>query len=283
MENAAALPSAGNGGEVTVRERVTGPAFDPEFGGLVLPINRVDVEMPWGWLRRGWQDMVRAPQVSLAFGLVIAAFSAVVIAGLWQLDWLAYSFPLASGFMFAAPFLGIAFYEISRRLEMGAPIRFHDIAVAWRKRPGSIFSLGLILMLFQVAWMRIALLLYALFFGPTPVDWPNFIVSILTTIDGMVFLIVGTAIGGVLAAIAFALSVVSFPLLLDRDVGTVQAIATSVAATAANWRVLAGWGALIVLFTGAGLITGCLGLIVTMPLIGHASWHAYRDLVGEEP
>ncbi|HVO04931.1 MAG TPA: DUF2189 domain-containing protein [Candidatus Cybelea sp.] len=260
-------------------EKVVGPAFDAEYAGLVLPINRIDVEMPWGWLRRGWQDMARAPAVSLGFGLVIALVSMVIIYGLWQQDFLAYSFPLAAGFMFVAPFLGIAFYEISRRLEMSAPLHFHDIAVAWLKRPGRIFSLGLIMMLFQVAWMRIATLLYALFFGPEPVDWQNFLLHLLTTTDGIFFLIVGSAVGAVLAGLAFAIGVVSFPLLLDRDVGTAQAIATSVAATLANWRVLLGWGALIVLFTAAGLVTGCLGLIVTMPLIGHASWHAYRDLV----
>lgn len=266
-----------------MREKLIIPALDAEYAGLVLPINQVDVEMPWGWLRRGWQDMARAPEVSLTFGLVIAAVSVAIIYGLWQQDFLAYSFPLASGFMFVAPFLGIAFYEISRRLEMGAPIRFHDIAVAWAKRPGRIFTLGLIMMLFQVAWMRIATLIYALFFGAQPLEWSNFVLTILTTTDGLLFLMAGTAVGGVLAALCFAIGAVSFPLLLDRDIGTAQAIATSVAASIANWRVLAGWGALIVLFTGAGLITGCLGLIVTMPLIGHASWHAYRDLVGEVP
>jgi uncharacterized membrane protein len=262
-------------------EKLAGPSLDAEYTGLVLPINRIDVEMPWGWLRRGWQDLMRVPQVSLGFGLLIAAVSVVILYGLWQQDWLPYSLPLSSGFMFVAPFLGIAFYEISRRLEMGAPIHFHDIAVAWRRRPGRIFTLGLIMMLFQIAWMRIAMLIYALFFGPEPVDWQNFVLRILTTTDGLLFLIVGTAVGAVLAGINFAIGVISFPALIDRDIGTVQAIATSVAATAANWRVLFGWGALIVLFTGAGLITGCLGLILTMPLIGHASWHAYRDLVSD--
>jgi len=262
-------------------EKLIGPALDAEYAGLVLPINRVDVEMPWGWLRRGWQDLSRAPQVSLAFGLIIAALSVVIIYGLWQQDYLAYSFPLASGFMFVAPFLGIAFYEISRRLEMGAPVRFADIATAWSKRPGPLFTLGLVMMLFQIAWMRIALLIYALFFGADPVEWSNFVLTIVTTTDGLIFLIVGTAIGGMLAALCFAIGVVSFPLLLDRDIGSAQAIATSIAVSFANWRVLFGWAALIVLFTGAGLVTGCLGLIVTMPLIGHATWHAYRDLVGE--
>jgi uncharacterized membrane protein len=262
-------------------EKLIGPALDAEYAGLVLPINRVDVEMPWGWLRRGWQDMARVPQVSLTFGLGIAVISILIIAGLWQQDYLAYSLPLASGFMFVAPFLGIAFYEISRRLEMGAPIRFHDIAIAWAKRPGRIFTLGLIMMLFHIVWIRIAMLIYALFFGPQPVEWSNFVLTLVTTTDGLIFLIIGSAIGGVLAALCFAIGVVSFPLLLDRDIGTAQAVATSIAVSIANWRVLFGWAALIVLFTGAGLITGCLGLIVTMPLIGHASWHAYRDLVGE--
>jgi uncharacterized membrane protein len=262
-------------------EKLIGPALDAEYAGLVLPINRVDVEMPWGWLRRGWQDLSRAPQVSLAFGLIIAALSVAILYGLWQQDYLAYSFPLASGFMFVAPFLGIAFYEISRRLEMGAPVRFGDIAIAWSKRPGPLFTLGLVMMLFQVAWMRIALLIYALFFGLQPVEWSNFVLTLVTTTDGLVFLLAGTAVGGGLAALCFAIGVVSFPLLLDRDIGSAQAIATSIAVSFANWRVLFGWAALIVLFTGAGLVTGCLGLIVTMPLIGHASWHAYRDLVGE--
>jgi uncharacterized membrane protein len=261
-------------------EKLTGPTLDVEYAGLVLPINRVDVEMPWGWLRRGWQDLTRAPQVSLTFGVIIAAISVVIIYGLWQQDYLAYSFPLASGFMFVAPFLGIAFYEISRRLEMGAPIRFRDIATAWSRRPGPLFTLGLIMMLFQIAWMRIALLIYALFFGLQPVEWSNFVLTLVTTTDGLIFLIAGTAVGGALAALCFAIGVVSFPLLLDRDIGSAQAIATSVAVSFANWRVLAGWGALIVLFTAAGLATGCIGLIITMPLIGHASWHAYRDLVG---
>ena len=178
-----------------------------------------------------------------------------------------------------APFLGMAFYEISRRLELGMPVSFWDIAFAWRQRPAQLFMLGLIMMLFQIAWMRLALLIYALFFGMEAPRWEDFLVDILTTGRGFLFLATGSLVGGAMAVAAFALSVVSFPLLLYRDVGTVQAVATSVAVTLANWRVMLGWGALIVLFTGAGIATGCLGLVITMPLIGHATWHAYRDLV----
>ncbi len=88
--------------------------------------------------------------------------------------------------------------------------------------------------------------------------------------------------GGALAIIAFTISVVAFPMLQYRDCGTLRAIATSVLATKVNWRILIGWGALIVLFTVAGIATFCIGLAITMPLIGHASWHAYRDLVSPE-
>ena len=250
-----------------------------EYRGLILPINRVDAEFHWGWLRRGWQDLQRARAVSLTFGAAIAMASLILLYGMWRQDWFAYTFPLASGYMFVAPFLGMAFYEISRRLELGRQISFWDIAFAWRQRPAQIFTLGLVMMLFQIVWMRIALLLYALFYGLEIARWEDFAVDILTTGRGFPFLATGSIIGGTMAVVAFALSVVSFPLLLDRDVGTAQAIATSVAVTLANWRVMLGWGALIVLFTAAGLATGCLGLVITMPLIGHASWHAYRDLV----
>ena len=100
--------------------------------------------------------------------------------------------------------------------------------------------------------------------------------------EGIPFLLVGTAAGGVLAVLAFAIGVVAFPMLMERDCGSLRAITTSVGATLVNWRVLIGWAALIVLFTVAGIAIFCIGLAVTMPLIGHASWHAYRDLVETE-
>jgi uncharacterized membrane protein len=253
----------------------------PEYAGLILPINRVDSEQHWNWLRRGWQDLRRAREVSLVFGVLIALASIALLYGMWQQAWFAYTFPLASGYMFVAPFLGMAFYEISRRLEIGSPFGFWEVAFAWRKRPAQILTLGLVMMLFQIVWMRIALLLYALFYGLEVPQWDSFVVDMLTTTRGFLFLAIGSIIGGAMAVVAFALTVVSFPLLLDRDVGTAQAIATSVAASLANWRVMLGWGALIVFFTAAGLLTGCIGLVITMPLIGHASWHAYRDLIDD--
>jgi uncharacterized membrane protein len=270
---------AENSGTTQVDERGHVP---PEFAGLALPVRRLEVEQPWGWLRHGWDDFGRARGVSLFFGAIIALVSAGLIYGMWQQDALPYVLPLAAGYMFMAPIIALAFYEISRRLEAGEPVTLLGVALSWRRYPGQIATMGLVMMLLHLAWERIALLIYALFFGDQPASWDHFIQAIFFSTDGIPFLIVGTAAGGILAVMAFAISVVAFPMLLERDCGTARAIATSILATAVNWRILIGWGALIVLFTAGGIATLCIGLAITMPLIGHASWHAYRDLVDRE-
>ena len=249
---------------------------------LRRPVQTVDVEAPWRWLRLGWQDLLAARAVSLTFGVAIALASLLLINLLWRIDLLPYALPLAAGFMFVAPALAICFYDISRRLERKEAVALGDVAFAWKPNVSQIAGMGLVMMLFQLAWIRFATLLFALFFGPQPANWDRFIQVLFFSTDGLPFLIVGTLSGGILAIIAFAIGVTAFPMLLDCDVGTAAAIATSVRATLVNWRVMTGWAALIVLFTAAGIVTGCLGLIVTMPLIGHASWHAYRDLVRNE-
>lgn len=249
---------------------------------LRRPVRAVHVEAPWRWLRLGWQDLLAARAISLTFGAAIALASLILINLLWRIDLLPYALPLAAGFMFVAPALAICFYDISRRLERKEPVAFGTVALAWKPNASQIAGMGLVMMLFQLAWIRFATLLFALFFGPGPASWDHFIQALFFSTDGLPFLIVGTLSGSILAIIAFAIGVTAFPMLLDRDVGTAAAIATSVRAAIVNWRVMTGWAALIVMFTAAGIATGCLGLIVTMPLIGHASWHAYRELVPPE-
>ncbi len=249
---------------------------------LARPVRVIDVERPWLWLQLGWRDFVAARSISLTFGIIIAVASLILISLLWQVDQLAYALPLAAGFMFLAPAVGICFYDISRRLERKEAIHIETVALSWMPHVSQIAFMGLVMVLFQLAWIRLATLIFALFFGSLAGNWDRFIQVLAFSTDGIPFLVVGTVLGGMLAALSFAISVTAFPMLLDRDVGTAAAIATSVHATMKNWRVMIGWAALIVLFTAAGLATGCIGLVVTMPLIGHASWHAYRDLVVDE-
>lgn len=256
-------------------------AGGPQAATLALPVRRVSEERVWAWLGAGWRDFRRAPLLSFGYGLIFAAIGFLLTLGLW-LAGLAYLvLPAAAGFMLMGPLAAIGLYETSRRLERGEPVDLHSALAAWRTNAGRCAAMGLILMLFLLAWIRIAMLLFALLFGAAPPSWEGMIESILFTAEGLPLLAVGTVVGGALAAIVFSISVVSLPILLDRDVGTLRAIATSVAAVRANLLVMVGWAALIVLFTAAGLAVLYVGMAVTLPLIGYASWHAYRDLVTE--
>jgi uncharacterized membrane protein len=163
---------------------------------------------------------------------------------------------------------------------VGQPTSLAAALGAWRRNGGQIALMGVALLLFMFAWVRLAALLFMLHFGLEPPSLATLLQDTFLSPAALPFLILGVAIGAALAALAFALSVVSIPLLLDRPAtDVVTAMATSLAAVRANPAPMLFWGALIVLFVGAGLVTFYVGLIVTLPLIGHASWHAYRDLV----
>ena len=244
-------------------------------------VRLITEEHPWRWLSAGWRDLRRAPEVSLAYGAVISLASFALTAGLYLTDLLYLLLPLAAGFMFLGPIVAVGLYEVSRRLEAGRPVTFADAIMAWRVNFSQIAGMGLVLMLFMLVWIRLATLIFALLFTGTPASWEAFVNIVFFSVDGIPLLVVGTIVGGVLAALAFAISAIAIPILLDRDVGVVTAIALSAEAVSRNWRVMIGWAGLIVLFTAGGLVTAYLGLIVTLPLIGHASWHAYRDLIGD--
>ncbi len=250
-------------------------------GELVVRV--VGIDRPWAWLQSGWRDLRHAPAVSLVYGAAFVAASFLLTVGLWLLDLLYLLLPLAAGFLFLGPVLAIGLYDVSRRLERDQrPTLAHALG-AWRAHAGSIATMGLILVLFQLVWIRIAFLIFALFFGLEPPSWDRLVNVLFFTTQGIPFLFIGTAVGGMLAAIVFMITAVAIPILLDRDVGVMTAVATSVAAVLKNWRVMIGWAALIVIFTAAGLATFYIGLAVMLPLIGYATWHAYRDLVEPAP
>ncbi len=242
-------------------------------------VRKVPIDRAWNWLAAGWNDLWRAPTVSFAYGVALVVVSFALSLGLWLIGWFWLVLPLAAGFMFVAPLVAIGLYETSRRLAMGLDVSLADLLQAGRNNRPQIAYMGVVLLLFNLAWVRLATLLFALFFHDQNPTWDNFLETLLFSSVSLPFLIVGTAVGAVLAAIVFAISAVSLPMLMDREVNVFTAIATSVTAVQVNLKAMALWAALIVVFTGLGLATFYLGLAIALPLIGHATWHAYKDLV----
>jgi uncharacterized membrane protein len=242
-------------------------------------IRRVPVDASGRWLAAAWMDMRRAPGLSLGYGLCFVAASFILSIGLFIFDLGSLVLPLAGGFILLAPFLVVGFYEISRRLEKGESPSAQPVARACCANMGQVGAMGVVLMLVFLAWALMAAILFAVFYGHNPPPLDRFVEEIAFSLRGGAFLAVGTAVGAAIATGIFFISAFSFPLLVDRPVDVLTAMVVSVRAVQANWQVMFGWAALIVVLTAVGVATLYLGLAVVMPLLGYATWHAYRDVI----
>lgn len=242
-------------------------------------VNVITLDHPWEWLAKGWQDLTRAPKYSLAYGAVFAAVSWLLTFGLMAEDMFFIIPPLAAGFFLMAPLLGIGLYQISDTLERGESVQFCNALKAWRRNEVHLSGMALVLVLVMLAWMLAALLVFALLYDRPVPTWENFIPVVFLSGESPLFLFTGIATGAFIAAFTFTISAITVPMLMDREVDVFTAMHTSVQAVRTNWQAMALWASLIVMFVGVGLVTFYIGLIVAMPLVGHATWHAYRDLV----
>ncbi len=246
-------------------------------------IRQVTMEQPWKWLAAGWADLWRAPGVSLTYGALLSIVSFAVSAGLFLLGLEYLLLPMIAGFMLLGPMLAVGLYEISRRHANNESVSLKSALFVKTSSPGQLAYIGVLLTLMILAWIRIATLLFALFFGTLeipPLDEATQL--LLFSFEGLSMLAVGTVVGGVFAAAVFAVSVISIPLLVAHDVDAVTAILVSLRAVRDNLKAMILWAWLVAMVTACGLATLFAGLIITFPLIGHATWHAYRDLIKEE-
>jgi uncharacterized membrane protein len=245
------------------------------------PVRRLELDRPWAWLAAGWDDIRRAPAVSLTYGALFTAISFLITAGVFLVGLEYLLFPLAASFMLVGPLLAVGLYETSRRLETGAPVSLGAALFVKTRSPMGLAFLGVGLMALLLIWMRAATLLLALFLGPMAFPPLTEVVpTLLLTTQGVALLVVGTGCGAILAALVFAISVVSVPLLMERDIDVVSAVIVSLQAVARNPKPMLLWAWLVAILTALGIATLYIGLIVTLPLVGHATWHAYRETVG---
>jgi uncharacterized membrane protein len=250
------------------------------LGASAPRIRTIELERPWAWLAAGWRDLVGAPTVSLAYGILFAVIGWALTFGLWWMNAVYLILPLSAGFLIMGPILAVGLYEVSRQRHRGEGPTLAGALAAFQVNPTQIALIGVTLLLLFFAWADLAVLIFFLFFGLRPPSLQDFVGQVFFSAASLPFLIFGTAVGAVLAVLAFSISAVSIPLLLDRPYEhVVTAIVTSFRAILDNPATMLFWAVLIVLFVGAGLVTFYIGLIVTLPLIGYASWHAYRDLV----
>jgi len=234
---------------------------------------------PFAWLARGWADLLRQPVPGLLHGLATALFGALLVAVARDRFWLlAGAF---SGFMLVAPIVATGLYAISRGIERQRPVGLADALATWRPRDGRLVLFGVLLALAGTGWVLTSASLITRF-AAAPVNSPlDFLHVVVLSRQDWLFE-VWLLLGSVLAAPMFASSVVAIPMLLDRDVSVRDAVLTSVRAALLNPVPMALWATLILLVTLLGMATALVGLVVAVPWLAHASWHAYRDLIEPE-
>lgn len=243
-------------------------------------LRKISMEEPWGWMSAGWQDLMAGSPTSFIYGLVFAGVSAMMAFALTALDLSSLVMALGAGFILLGPILAVGLYEISRRLQTGEPITLKGVFLVKARASTQLAFLGLLLMIAFLAWVRVATLLFALFYGLQgfpPLS--EFLGTLLFTPRGLTLFVIGTTIGGVLALLVFSISAISVPLLMVRRVDAVSAMLLSVRAVRENLLPMILWAWLIALMIGFGIATLFAGLIITFPLIGHGTWHAFRSLV----
>ncbi|WP_082549223.1 DUF2189 domain-containing protein [Rhizobacter sp. Root404] len=240
-----------------------------------IRLNPLAATAPFQWLKLGWRDFTRAPLLGLFYGACFAAMGGLLMLLFRQAP--AWVLALSAGFLLVGPFLCLGLYDTSRRLERGERPQLGRSLVAWRTRSGTMAIFGAVLLVIEMLWARASLVVFALSFD----GMPDFKGSLLALLDpqNLTFIVAYLIVGGLFATLIFACSVVAMPMILDRETDAISAGITSIRLCLAQPGVMLLWGLTITAIVVVALLPWFLGLLVAAPVLGHASWHAYRAAV----
>lgn len=240
-------------------------------------IRSVGTDRPAQWLRAGWEDMRENLGASIVYGMIMAAIGYTILS--YAVDKPYLFMTAVSGFMLVGPLAAAGLYEISRRHEQGEKVSFMGSLRGLARHADSIAFFGAFLAIALIAWERISAIMFALFYRGEVSSVTNFLGGMLASDGNLYFGAAYLVVGAVLAVVVYALSAISIPMLMDRETDPFTAAMTSLRAVQANFDTMLLWAVMIVVLMGVGFASMMVGMVILLPLVGHATWHAYRDLV----
>jgi uncharacterized membrane protein len=248
-------------------------------------VRRISLSDVWRALARGYADFSQMPSHAVFLCVIYPLLGILMIATTLNFSMAPLAFPLAAGFALVGPLAATGLYELSRRREAGLDSSaLHVLDVLHSPSLGAIMALAFLLTAILLIWLAVAQAVYAAYFGyAAPASIGRFVEDVFKTAAGWKLIIVGAGVGFLFAAVTFTISVVSFPLLLDRDVGAAVALLTSIRVVAANPVSMALWAFIIAALLVIGSVSLFLGLTVVVPVLGHATWHLYRQAIEPDP
>lgn len=247
----------------------------PPMGPQAL-MRKLGPSAPFRWLAAGWRDLKAQPGIGLFYGLCFWLM-ALTLGAVFRAR-PEYTLTMASGCLLVGPFLALGLYEVSRRRELGLSPELGASLTCWKAHLRSMAMLVLVLIVLELLWGRASLVVFAVFFN-TGIPSSTGVIQAIFNPDNLQFVAVYLAVGGMFAALVFSCAVVSIPMILDRDTDAISAAITSLRVVFANPGVMLLWGVLLTALIALALLPWSLGLVVIGPLLGHASWHAYRGAV----
>jgi uncharacterized membrane protein len=252
------------------------PYVAPEKASIFnLQLNHLELGAPLHWLRQGWDDFMCCPKVAAFYGLCFFVMGHALWAVFQSAP--AYVLALSAGFLLLGPFLCLGIYHSSRQIERGEPASLRDSLLVWRPTKGAMGIFAGVLLILEMLWGRASLIVFAVTFNTMP-SAESTLAQLLNP-ENIEFLVAYAVVGSFFAGLIFVTSAISIPMIMDRQVDAVSAGLTSIRACFQNPGVMLLWGALITVIIGLSLLPYFLGLLVTGPVIGHATWHAYRAIV----